>query len=186
MEFNAIITRHRDLYVDGLLEFYKRYNTGAKEILIEINSNESIKEFKLYRLDHFEMINGESKPTEFNTTQYLDFETIEYGNGDFRIELNPFYWNGCEFILSPKPSNIDWLIDWINKWIDREDTNPEDANGLSRVIHSVTRPEETEEHIQFSTDFGSADIEPFLDLINELYIQQVKLVKIGSFSMIEK
>jgi hypothetical protein len=186
MDFKEIIRKNRDLYLNALIELYKENPSGAKEILLELNIDEPIRQFKLYRIDYFEKVNNESKPTELNLDKYLDFEQIEYNYGEMKIELNPFYWNGCEFILNEKPKEQDWLIEWIKGWIDEDDGNNEDSNGLSGVIHSVTRPKQSMHDYSFSVDFGSADLQSFLDLIDEIYLQGVKKLKIGSFSMIEK
>ncbi len=186
MDIKEILGRQRELYLNDLLDFYKEKTSGVKEVMLELNNDEPIRQFKLYRLDHYDKINNESKPTELNSDKYLDFDPIEYNYGDMKIELTPFYWNGCEFILNSIPTDHKWLIEWTTKWIDEEDNNKEDSKGLSGVIHSVTRPEQSTDSYSFSVDFGSADIEAFLDLINEIYSQDITDLKIGSFSMIDK
>jgi hypothetical protein len=184
MDFKEVLNRQRELYLNDLLDFYKEKASGAREILLELNKNEPIQQFKLFRLDHYEEVEGEPMPTEFNSDKYLDFEPIEYNFSEMTIELNPFFWNGCEFIFMTNSPHFDWLVEWTKKWIDEDEVKREDENGLSGVIHSITRPELKDDTFSFSVDFGSADIEVFLDLLNEIYQQKIKSIRIGSFSMI--
>jgi hypothetical protein len=186
MDIKEIFRRQRELYLKDLLDFYSETESGVKEVMLELNKDEPIRVFKLYRLDHYDQIDGESKPTELNSDKYLDFDPIEYKYDSLNIELNPFYWNGCEFVLTSSSTDLDWLIRWTEKWIDEDDKNQTDANGLSGVIHGVTRPENAGDQISFSVDFGSADIESIIDLIHEIYLQDVKKLRIGSFSMIDR
>jgi hypothetical protein len=186
MDIKEILSRQRELYLNDLLDFYKEKTNGVREVMLILNNNEPIREFKLYRLDHYEQVVGESKPTELNSDKYLDFETIIYNYGEMTIELNPFYWNGCEFILKTSSLQNDWLIEWIKHWIDEADDKQEDVNGLTGVIHCVTKPKFNNGNYSFSVDFGSAEIEAFLDLINQIYLKEIKLLRIGSFSMMDK
>jgi hypothetical protein len=49
----------------------------------------------------------------------------------------------------------------------------------------VTKPETSSDTFSFSVDFGSADIEA-LELINEIYLQNIKSIKIAFFSMMSE
>ena len=186
MDLREIVTRQRELYLNDLLEFYKEKTSGAREIMLEFNTTEQIPQFKLYRLDHYEQVGGESKATELNSDKYLYFEPIEYDYREMTIELNPFYWNACEFNLKTISLQSDWLIKWTEKWIDEADEKHEDATGISGVIHSVTKPKLNGDSISFDIDFGSADIDAFLDLLDEIYLQNIKSMRIGSFSMLNE
>jgi hypothetical protein len=48
----------------------------------------------------------------------------------------------------------------------------------------VTRPTKNEDKIKFSVDFGTADTDCFMDLIQQIERQGIKNLKIGSFEMI--
>jgi hypothetical protein len=183
MDIQEIIGRQRELYLRDLLDFYKGKSGGVREIMLELNNDEPIRQFKLYRLDHYDQVEGVSKPTELNSDKYLDFEPIEYKYEDLNVELNPFYWNGCEFVLDSNSIDSMWLIEWTKKWIDENDEKQENADGLTGVIHNVSRPTRCKDTFSFTIDFGSAETESFIDLINEIYLQDVKFVRVGSFSM---
>ena len=137
------------------------------------------------RVDYFKTVEGKNNLIEVNSERYISFEPIHLELNDLKIAIAPFYWNGCEFIFSPKPGSDDWLTGWIDKWINEADDWELGENGLLGAIHNVTKPIETENGFMFSVDFGSAGIEAFNDLINEIYQQGVLSLKIGSFSMID-
>lgn len=185
MDFREIIKGQRDTYLKQLTKFYSERTTGAKEILLELNGDEKERVFRLYRLDHYEQVDGEGKPTELGADTYLNHQRTNFNLGQLNIELNPFFWHGCDFILKQGLSDIDWLRSWTKKWIDEEDKNPTDTNGLSGVIHNVTRPTSTTNNeTKFSVDFGSADTDSFIELIETIEKQGIKDLRIGSFEMI--
>jgi hypothetical protein len=184
MELKEIIQRQKETYLRQLTEFYKTRTTGAKELLLELNGDEQERIFRLYRLDYYEQVDGQSHPTELAPDTYVNHPPVDYSLGQLNIELNPFYWHGCDFVLDKMTNGVDWLKDWTIKWIDDEDKNPTDSNGLSNVIHNVTRPTENENGIKFSVDFGTADENCFLDLIQQIERQGIKNLRIGSFEMI--
>ncbi len=184
MELKEIIQRQRETYLRQLTEFYSTRTTGVKEILLELNGEKKERTFKLYRLDYFEQVNGESEPTELAPYTYVSHPPVIYTLGQLEIELNPFYWHGCEFVLDKETNDIDWLKTWTKKWIDEEDKNPIDSNGFSSVIHNVTRPSNKENGFTFSVDFGTATDACFMDLIEEIEKQEIKKIRIGSFEMI--
>ncbi|MEJ0032421.1 MAG: hypothetical protein WDO15_19640 [Bacteroidota bacterium] len=184
MDFIDIIKAQRDLYLKQLTEFYSEQNPGAKEILLELNGDEPEKIFKLYRLDHFEQIDGEGKPTELAADRYLNHQMTSFLLGNLSVELNPFYWHGCDFVFDQELHSIEWLKSWATKWIDVEDNNPVDFNGFSGVIHNVTRPQQNNGEWQFSVDFGTANEKAFIELIQAIDELRISRVRIGSFEMI--
>ena len=184
MELKEIIQRQRETYLRQLTEFYKIRTTGAKELLLELNGEEQERIFKLYRLDYYEQVDGQSHPTELAPDTYVSHPPIDYTLGQMNIELNPFYWHGCDFVLDKMTNEIEWLKDWTKKWIDDEDKMPINSSGFSNVIHNVTRPTKNENGIKFSVDFGTADVDCFLDLIQQIEKQGIDNLKIGSFEII--
>ncbi len=185
MELIKIIEQQRKTYLNQLTEFYRTRTTGAKEILLELNGEEQERTFKLYRLDHYEQIDGEGKPTELAPDTYVNHPPVTYTVEKLALELNPFYWHGCEFILETRSENWDWLINWTKKWIDENDSNVINDLGFSSVIHNVMRPvKKGPDEYSFSVDFGTAPVESFMDLIQVITAQQIQKLKIGSFQMI--
>ena len=181
MDLKEIIQRQRETYLRQLTEFYKTRTIGARELLLELSGEEQERIFKLYRLDYYEQVDGQSHPTELAPDTYVSHPSIGYTLGQLNIELNPFYWHGCDFVLDKPTNDIDWLKTWTKKWIDEEDKNPIDSNGFSSVIHNVTRPIDKENGFTFSVDFGTASEDCFMDLVREIARQKIMNVRIGSF-----
>jgi hypothetical protein len=185
MDFREIIKGQRETYLKQLTKFYSGRTTGAKEILLELNGDEKERIFKLYRLDYFEQVDGQPKPTELAAATYLHHEPINYKFGQLDVELNPFYWHGCDFVLDSGWMDIEWLKTWTRKWIDEDDKNPTDSNGFSGVIHSVTRPTNKKNGLTFSVDFGTATENSLIELVQIIERLGQRKLKIGSFDMIE-
>lgn len=185
MELKEIVSRIRAMYIEDLLAAYQQESDGVQELLISYTTDEPIKQFKFWRVDYFKTVKGENNPIEVNSDRYISFDPIHLEINNLNVAIAPFYWNGCDFIFSPEPDNYDWLLAWIDKWIKETDDWELDEDGLLGAIHNVTRPIETDEGMMFSVDFGSAGIEAFNDIINEIYQQGVLSLKIGSFSMID-
>ncbi len=185
MDLKEIVSHIRAMYIEDLLSVYQQQSGGAKEALISVNTDEPIEQFKLWRIDYIKTVEGKVNTNEVNSDRYISFEPINLEINNMEAAVAPFYWNGCEFMFSPKPDNYDWLIAWIDKWINEADDWELDENGLLGAIHNVTKPIETDDGMMFSVDFGSAGIEAFNDIINEIYQQGVLSLKIGSFSMID-
>ena len=185
MDFIEFLKQQRECYLKQLIEFYRERQSGAKEILLVLDNDEEERIFKLYRLDHYEQIDGEGRPTELGPNRYTNHPKILFKLGDLSIELNPFYWHGCDFVFEKEIQNIEWLKLWATKWIDVEDTNPIDANGFSGVIHNVTRPLQTNNGWQFTVDFGTASEESFNELLRCINERGIGEVRIGSLEMIQ-
>lgn len=181
MDFIELINGQRECYLKQLTEFY-RERSGAKEILLELDSDEQEKVFRLYRLDYYE----EGKPTELSPDRYLNYPMTLFKMGNLEIEMNPFYWHGCDFSFEKEIENIDWLKLWTATWIDIVDTNSINAQGFSEVIHNVTRPRKNGSEWEFAVDFGTATSDAFIELLKRFDEKGIMRVRIGSFQMIPK
>ena len=107
-----IIRQQRECYLKQLTEFYRERTSGAKEILLVLDNVEEEQIFKLYRLDYFEQVDGENRPTELAPDRYISYPMTSFKFGDLSIELNPFYWQGCNFVFDKEIQNIEWLKLW--------------------------------------------------------------------------
>lgn len=182
MDIYEIVERQREIYINDLVAFYRNQKEGARELLLAYNKPEEDEAFRLYRLDYYTQ---EGEAIELDSDKYLDFEPIECSLSDMQIQLRPFYWNGCEFILTSPPKDITWLTMWIKKRIDIDDVRQEDGSGLQGVIHNVTSPN-LDSDCNFSVDFGSADTSVFWELVDEIFKAGIKNLRIGSFGMLDE
>jgi hypothetical protein len=184
MELTEILNHHRLTYLKQLNSFYEKRIEGAKEILISLNSPEEGLLFKLSRFDYLIKIDGEFKIEELSPDTFSNHPKLDFKLEKLTIELNPFFWNGCEFVIDKIYENIDWLRNWTKKWIDEKDEKSTDENGFCGVIHSVTYPIVENQVTKFTIDFGTADVYAFIELINEIQLSGAERVIINSFDLI--
>ena len=184
MDIIEILEKQRQVYLRQLDEFWQD-KIGAKEILVAYNSDKPPMLLNLTRFDYLEKRNDDFNIEELSPDTYINHQTLEFVAGNLMIELNPFYWHGCEFILNKKISDTTFIEDWTKQWIDEEELLQESAEGYANAIHSVTIPENAEDETKFTVDFGTASVECFLDLINKIAKNNIDKVTINSFDLIE-
>jgi hypothetical protein len=138
----------------------------ATELLIEPNNHQSPRPFSLIRVD---AIYG---PTEAPTIERIVSEravptevlryTMDCG---INISAGPVSWESNCFEFRSSAFQMNLLSDWLNDWIDLEEVKEQDADGLSGVVHSCTGIAGESFHWQLLTDFGSAPIAAFEELV---------------------
>jgi len=185
MEFEEIITHQRQSFVKQLKSFYENRKEGAREILMALDSEEETLLFKLYRIDYLIKVDGEFKIEELSPDTYSNHPPINFTYGEMRVELNPFFWHGCEFIIDKEYKDIDWLKSWTKTWLDEEETIPVDRDGFTGTIHSVTYPTSENQKTKFTVDLGTAPVDSFMDLVNCIKETGADRLIINSFDLID-
>lgn len=185
MEIIEILEKQRQVYLRQLDEFWKG-KIGAREILVAYNSDKPPMLLNLTRFDYLEKRNDAFNIEELSPDTYINHQTLDFVAGSFTIELRPFYWHGCEFILNKEISDTTFVEDWTAQWIDEEDLLQESGEGYANAIHSVTIPEIVNDETKFTVDFGTAAVDSFLDLLDRIAQQGIDKVTISSFDLIEK
>jgi hypothetical protein len=84
------------------------------------------------------------------------------------ISAGPVSWESTSFAFHSETFQMNLLSDWLNEWIDIEEVKEQDADGLAGVVHSCTGIAGDSFHWQLLTDFGSAPIAAFDDLVTLL------------------
>ena len=176
--------RPSQVYLRQLDEFWQD-KSGAREILIAYNTEKPPMLLNLTRFDYLDKQNDKFDIQELFADTYINHQTIEFIKGKLTIVLNPFYWNGCEFILSKKITDTTFIESWTKQWIDEEDLLQENIEGYSNAIHSVTIPEIIDDKTKFTVDFGTSSLNCFLDLLNKIELEKIENVTINSFDLIE-
>jgi hypothetical protein len=184
MEFEEVIAHQRQSFVKQLKSFYENRKEGAREILMALNSEEETLLFKLYRPDYLIKADGEFKMEELSPDTYSNHPPINFTYGQMQVELNPFFWHGCEFIIDKEYNDIEWLKAWTKKWIDEEERLPVDSNGFTGAIHSVTYPTSENQKTKFTVDLGTASVDSFMDLVNCIKETGANRLIINSFDLI--
>ena len=184
MNITEILEKQRQIYLRQLDKFWQD-KSGAKEILIAYNSDKPPMLLNLTRFDYLEKQNDKFDIQELSADTYINHQTVEFVRGTLLIELNPFYWNGCEFILNKEVADTTFIESWTKRWIDEEDLLQDKVEGYTNAIHSVTIPEITESETKFTVDFGTSSVESFLDLLDKIELEKIEKVTINSFDLIE-
>jgi len=168
-------------YIDALRDYRLKYQPGGPEVLLQLSDNGVARPFRLYRID---LASGSVNPpnlTDVNPVNSPEFETerITLPSG-LAVTLEPFHWNGVEFLVQGMAHDFSRVADWCLQWIDESESNQHDVHGLLGAIHSVTAPEVRDDGVFFSVDFGSAPIEAVNSLIDLLSLMGANAVRINS------
>jgi hypothetical protein len=168
-------------YVDALAEYRRKYIPGGPEVLLQLGDNGAREAFRLYRVD---LASGATAPpnlTEVNLASIPQFppERSSFGSG-LEVVVEPFHWNGVEFLVEGIGLEEAVLANWCKEWIDVDETHEPDIHGLIGAIHSMTAPEHRDNGVFFSVDFGSAPVEAVTSLLHLLSSIGAQKVRIGS------
>jgi uncharacterized protein YtpQ (UPF0354 family) len=181
MELKEILENQRIHYINKLTLELKNKPEAVCELLVDLDKKYSEKLFRMWRFDCVEHVGDKNfTPTEFNSDTYFNHIPLKGQFNNIQVELNPFFWNGCEFLLSKEPSTWTPFHDWIKKWIDIDNTKEFEKSLLKNVIHNVTQPKSIDKKIFFAIDFGSASINSFLELLEIFQQMNIYEVTIGS------
>lgn len=187
MELSELLSKHREAYLT-FFAIQKSECEGASEVLLEMKNDDQEEIFRLYRFDCLgKNEDGSFKISEFNNDTYLNHPAVDFEYNGLIVEVNPFFWNGCEIHFKDKNYNFDAYIDWAKKWIDIDDENKNNAETeFAELIHNVQPPELTNGKCTLAIDFGTAKTESFMELLIILKEIGVTKITIASKSMLEE
>ena len=164
------ITREREQYQSFLRDRVRTLGSSqprlAAEVMILPNNQPLPKPFGLIRVD---IIYGPSEAPRIERVVSAgavsirgERHTLDCG---INISAGPVSWESICFAFHSQSFQIDLLSDWLNEWIDIEEVKEHDADGLSGVVHSCTGVATDSFYWQLLTDFGSAPIAAFHELV---------------------
>jgi len=107
MRFEEIINEQRKSYIKQLIKYYENRTNGIKECLMELNSESETLLFNLSRIDYIVSENEEYKIEELTPENYINHQKLDLNFGGLNIELNPFFWHGCELIIKVIRKNMN-------------------------------------------------------------------------------
>ena len=126
------------------------------------------------------VVHGENGPTitEVLTLDRVLFDPIRFiWAGRLDVILTSFCWNDCTLRL-PSSEGLLWLPleSWFKRWFDAEPES--NADTPSQVIHSLGVNRDGDA-VHLVTDFGTAPVQAFQDLLNAILQMDVSHVHIG-------
>lgn len=176
--------RIRDPYVIELSrEIYTYHSTFThvqSEALVQRADPSVPRAFALYRDDIRSSSANHSDVTKCRATDTLYFRPIKLSlRGHLKIRLEPFTWDEADIECSRFDPRAQMLQQWAHHWIESDDHAPRE-DGLRGCAHSISQPIESANCCRFTVDFGSADVECLVELMQVLYRLDVKQVRIFS------
>ena len=173
------ITIERERYVSyfekSVEALLKDKDHFAIELPIQTNSDTYSEPFNIIRVDFITKDkNDEYSVSELRLDKLLDYPSKTYLYNSLQIEISPFCWNSCEFLIDKV--EINDLKEWISTWLNIDDDA--DNESYSNVIHSCTAPDKVGDKLFFIVDFGTANEKAFTDLIELLSNSGTKEINI--------
>lgn len=169
------IGRIRDQYLDELTReiatYNNTFNSTKIEELVERNSDQALPPaFKVHRIDMISNSYNYTDFTECKPENTLYFRPTKLSlNGQLKIVLEPFTWNEVDIDCNCFDAQAMILQQWAYRWIENPGA-PKDGNrGLRGCAHSISFPLINGDRCRFTVDFGSADVECFVELMQVLY-----------------
>jgi hypothetical protein len=149
-----------------------------------MNNDETEELYRLYRFDCLGDKNGEFEIIEFNHDTYIVHPQINFEVGNLKVQLSPFFWNGCEIHYQEEIKTYSPLIEWGKKWIDIDDEKTAtEKQGSGNVIHNVQPPSKDLNGYMITIDFGTASINSIIELFTVFKDMGIHEIEINSNSM---
>lgn len=186
IDLDELLIKERSIYISTYKQGIKEFGTNKSvfEVMLRTTSDQNKNQSELFQSNRYDLINIDDKG-KFNITEIniqkdsvLQFNSQTYDINGMALTIEPFVWNGCDFILDKKP-NLTYSI-WAKKWIDFEDNKETTKDTFLNLIHSVTLPVEINGQWHTSVDFGTAPVEAFKELVTTFSKQGMRHVEASS------
>lgn len=173
-KIQQFIGRIREQYLVELTReiatYNRTFNKTQIEELVERHVDLTLPPaFNTHRID---MVSSSHNYTDFTeckpeTTLYFRPTTLSL-NGQLKIVLEPFTWNEVDIECTRFDAHALILQQWAYHWIERNDHTERGDHGLRGCAHSISFPISKGDTCRFSVDFGSADVDCFIELMHVL------------------
>lgn len=185
-DIQRFIGRIRDHYLVGFCKEIDTYNRtfhqSTSEILVELEGQEYTPPiFHLHRVDISSNSNSYTDFTEFKTQDNIYFRPTKLSlNNQMKISLEPFVWNEVDFECSAFDVKARLLQKWAFYWL--HDHKRRNDYGLTGCVHGLTFPQQEGGYCHFKVDFGSAEVQSFVELLQVLRHLGVRRTRVYSRS----
>lgn len=177
--YEDVIIQTRERFINAyrqVVDDHRGKPGCGPEIIVQQTELEAPAVYKTKRIDflitedeqyHAIVIEGRSTSVEPNEYKM---------KSGLSLFLKPVSWTCMEFICDKFDTEALQFVDWYKYWMDIDETFPQDTDGLSGVLHSITVPTTDDATTSFVVDFGSAPIAAFDSLLDALSALGVKSV----------
>ena len=184
MEITELLQRQRKVYVDFFQEQISNCK-GSSELLLESKIEEPEEYYRLYRFDCIKRKEADFEIIEFNNDAYINHKPIYYHFDELQIEINPFFWNGCEIDLYGEIANWGIFIEWVKEWIEDDSDKGHENGSLSYKIHNFQKPRIELDKIVLAIDLGTVATDALIQLIRIIEHSGIKKMRIHSDEMLK-
>jgi len=186
-EVHRFIGRIRDHYLSGLCKeiatYNKTFNQTRSEILVELDGLDyQPAVYHLHRVDISSNSNSHVDFTEFKPDDNIYFRPAKLSlNNQMKISLEPFVWSEVDLECSAFDVRAPLLQKWATYWL--HDYKRRNDYGLTGCVHGLTFPQQEGNFCHFKVDFGSAEVQSFVELLQVLQQLGVKRTRVYSRSL---
>lgn len=96
------------------------------------------------------------------------FVPARYQVAGVDVQVNPFTWNALQIAINRQIADLTEIERWASRWLDVEQSNVEDDDGLTNVIHSISQLERAGDWWAMDVDLGSASSDALFEFISIL------------------
>jgi len=186
-EVQRFIGRIRDHYLVGLCKeiatYNQTFNQTSSETLVELNGMGFLPAvYHLHRVDISSNSDSYTDFTEFKSEHNIYFRPAKLSlNNQMKISLEPFVWNEVDLECSAFDVNSPLLQRWASYWL--HDHKKRNDFGLTGCVHGLTFPKKEGNFCHFKVDFGSAEVQSFVELFQVLQRMGVRRTRVYSRSL---
>lgn len=186
-DVQRFIGRIRNHYLMGLCKeiatYNKTFHQTRSEILVELDKVEyQPAVYHIHRVDISSNSNSYTDFTEFKSADNIYFRPTKLSlNNQMKISLEPFVWNEVDLECSLFDVGAPLLQKWASYWL--HDHKRRNDFGLTDCVHGLTFPQQEGGYCHFKVDFGSADVQSFVELLQVLQRLGVRRTRVYSRSL---
>ncbi len=187
MSPSEVFKRERTDYFQALesclADIRKSHPNAVSEVLVELNTPEIPRPYRLMRPDILYKQGAEPKILRVEKAEVLSFEPLDISLAcGVPMKMHPFQWDKLELRLHGDVN--DWLPfeEWVCKWLDVEDVKSSPDMDFAGLIHQVSQPVKDDGVWTLCIDMGSADLEALNELLGVLGTLAVQQVEMGDFA----
>jgi hypothetical protein len=167
--------RYIDYFEKTVQSLKKDTEKYAIELPIQTDADEHGAPFNIIRVDFITKNDkDEYAASELRLDSLLNYPTTTLSYKDTQIDISPFCWNSCEFLIDKV--EINDLKKWIIKWQKIEDETNNET--IANAIHSCTEPKTEGNKLFFIIDFGTASEMALIDFLEVLNNSGTTAIKI--------
>lgn len=156
----------RGAYVERLARAIAKrgeQQTGVEILVERTDDDEPERLFRMFRADML-LVDGEAAQVEVIEGPFA-IDDVVFDFAGVPITIHDLAWENCLVSAHGPDPNLEAIGLWAVRWLDVAEQRAPDARGLRHAIHQVSRPRRHDGDWSIHVDFGSADVDAFIELL---------------------